>query len=152
LSSEEFGLTLRDRLDWPWLVLNNLRTITEIAKREVYDERIYKELVDIQEAIIPEKFRQIDETYQADIKKNTKEVTIDKRPKFGGIRLSEKLCAEMNIKPYETENQIPYIKKLDAIVSLLNRLGVIGKKDYVERVNMDWPEFKDDPTTTVQEV
>ena len=44
-SPDEAGLTLRDKLDWSWLVLNNLRTITDITKSEKYDAAIVSDLI-----------------------------------------------------------------------------------------------------------
>lgn len=145
---EEFSLTLRDKLDWSWLVLNNLRAITDITKSEKYDVAIVVDLINVLEAYIPKKFRDIDPYYNNEIKEATKEFRIDLRPDVGGTQLSEEACRRFGIEPYRVEDRISHITKLSIIIGLLNRFGVVAKKDIVERVGH--PEDFEDEQDTVQ--
>lgn len=141
---DEPTLTLRDKLDWSWLVLNNLRTITDITKSEKYDVAIVIDLIEVLEAYIPKKFRDIDPYYNKEIAEATENIQIDMRPEFGGELLNEETCKKLNIEPYKFEKRINHIKKLTIIIGLLNRFGIVAKKDIVERIGHP-EDFPDEP-------
>jgi hypothetical protein len=130
---EDISLTIRDRVDWPYLISYSINTLFLAMRRDTLNEWEIQTIVEYIEGLIPMSIRLIDKKYEEELKAATKDKKLDKRPHFGGVPLSEEACKLQGIVPYEMVKVVPPVVKFNAIINLLNRLGVVTKKEYTEK-------------------
>lgn len=144
----EAKLTLRDRVNWPLLLADAIHTLFITMRKENFSIDEIETIVHFIEGLIPSVFH--DETYRKEIDEYTQTKKVDLRPGFGGIKLSEDVCLEMGIPPFEHRETIEPHDKFRSLINLLNRLGAITKKEYTEKftgVRYEDAEKKEDAKT-----
>lgn len=131
--AEDISLTIRDRVDWPYLISYAINTLFLAMRRDTLNEYEINTIVAYIEGLVPLSIREVDKKYDEEVLTATKSVRVDKRPQFGGVPLSEEACRRQNIPAFEMVNVVPAVVKFNAIINLLNRIGVVTKKEYVEK-------------------
>lgn len=131
---QEISLTIRDRVNFPYILASQLLTIqkamlnssedTEVSRREI--EEAIMGLVHV----LPTVWK--DEEYYKDEALAKEKIKVDVRPNFCGITASLEFCEKHGIVPYqEVETVNPY-KMLTACINLLERRGLISKQTSLE--------------------
>lgn len=128
---EGISLTIRDRVDWPYLISYAINTLFLVMRKPDTNEYDTTRVVNYIDSLIPEAIK--DNEYKIEIKNNSKTINIDKRPKFGGVKMNIEFCKKLGLPIYEEDIQIKPEIKFNIIINLLNRLGIITKKEYVEK-------------------
>lgn len=142
------SLTIRDRMNFPYLLANQILTIqkamlnssdnSEISRREI--EEAMQGFVQL----IPEVWR--DEEFYKEYESAKVIVTHDKRPIVAGkIRLAESVCKELGIEPYEQEETYDPYKLFHICINLLERRGMVSRQTYTEKI----PSKKRSPNVQV---
>lgn len=124
-------LELKDRLNYPYIITRAIFSIETALSDSEYD-------ADKLEGLIMALFYKIPDTWKSkefdDEINNAKEIkTYDVRPRYGTIPLDIKICKKMDIKIYEKREEINYFKIYHAIINLLDRLGMLVRKEKIER-------------------
>ncbi len=131
IDSEMANLTVRDRLDWPYLLNYGILTIWMSRRKEVVSTEETAETIRLLESVIPDVYK--DDIYRKEITEFTITKVIDIRPKYGGTRLSLDACKRMGIPIEEKVETIDNGKHLQAIMNMLQRIGAVAQKDKVEK-------------------
>jgi hypothetical protein len=132
--SEIISLTIRDRVNFPYILASQLLTIqkamlnssedTEVSRREI--EESIMGLVHV----LPKVWK--DEEYYKDEELAKKKVKVDVRPDWCGLKASIKFCEEHGITAYEEVEMVDPYRMLNACVNLLERRGLISKQTSLE--------------------
>lgn len=127
----EANLTLRDRINHPYLVANQILSYQNIIQNPELAEDVREKAIIGLKNIIPEAW--YDNTFNAEMKKAKITEEIDVRPLWCGRRLSVDFCEKNKypimeeIKTWDTD------KVLHACINLLYRLGVLTRKSFTEK-------------------
>lgn len=136
MSSEQlnaFQLTLKDKVNFPYILANQMLTFQKALLALEYSEREIKECVHGFVSIIPSEWK--DDKFKEDLDKSFVEKKIDVRPRVAGnIRMSKEACKEIDIPAFKTEKTVDYYLRFQACVDLLNRRGLISEKTKTEKV------------------
>ena len=95
---DEVQLTIRDRINYPYILANQILTI----QRVLLNEEAAKEVIDSVEALvhqIPDMYK--DDSFREEIEKAVLKIVKDVRPKFGGVTIDDESCAEMGLPTTE---------------------------------------------------
>ena len=129
--SDEIQLTIRDRINYPYILANQIITI----QRVLLNEEAAKEVIDSVEALvhqIPDLYK--DEAFTKEIKKAILKIKKDVRPSFGGIKLDEETCKDMGVPiAEEVEERDPWAM-LQAVINLLQRRSMLTRRSFVEKI------------------
>lgn len=128
---EQISLTSGERVDWPFLLSYAYNTLFIAFRKDDMKENEPHLIVEYIENVIPKPFR--DDIYEKELTENTEYVDEDIRPSFAGRRLDISICEELGIPAFKKIQKIDPFNKLGAISNLLFRMGLFGKKRYVER-------------------
>jgi hypothetical protein len=130
--SEDLGeLTVKDRLNFPYLLANQILTFQQSliveGDTEYRSQEALKGLVNM----IPVAWK--DPQFHEELEKAVKKVKIDNRPVVvKGIRMNEETCKKLGVKPYTIEKEVDYYKLFQACMNLLNRRGLLSKLHRIE--------------------
>lgn len=140
MSEKEFEaqLTLKDRLNFPYLLANQILTFQKSILKEEFSQREIRESIQGFVHLIPNSWK--DKKWEEDLKDAQLTTTKDMRPIVAGtIRMSKETCEELGIEPYKTEETFDYYKMFQACVDLLDRRGMTSKKNPVQELeNIDF--------------
>lgn len=128
--SSEPSLTLRDRINFPYLVAKQLLIIQEFNVTQFAE----KELIDAVRgfvASIPDSIK--DDAFKKDEKGATITYYKDVRPSWCGELASFELCKELKLKSVEITVTLNPYKMLQAIINLLDRKNMIIRKQFIEK-------------------
>jgi len=144
IGSDERLLTLKDRINYPYILSTKLLTIDEAIKARTKSgqesRREIEESIFSLDSSIPVAYK--DDDYEIDMEKANKKVIIDNRPLVCGVPISEKACSEQGITPYTEETERDPFIVLQAIINLLNRRGMLSKTQWMEIATGN--EYKDE--------
>ena len=126
----DIQLELKDRLNYPFILTQNLLSLEKAYSNPDFDLDIIENLVIGLYTKIPDTWR--DNQFEDDLEKSASVVKVDLRPQWGEIILSKQMCIKQGI-PFEAERVIiNYFKLLNAIINLLDRRGILIRKDKIE--------------------
>ena len=129
--TDEIQLTIRDRINYPYILANQILTI----QRVLLNEEAAKEVIDSVEALvhqIPDLYK--DDAFQKEIDAAKLTIKKDVRPKFGGISLDDETCLEMGIPTTEEIEEKDPWAILQAIFNLLQRRSMLTRRSFVEKI------------------
>lgn len=133
--SEEFTaeLTLKDRLNYPYLLANQILTFQKSILNMEYPTSVIREAIEGFVHLIPESWK--DEKFLDDIKKAMKKEPKDNRPIVAGnLRMNEETCKALGIEPFVAVDAFDYYMMFQACVDLLDRRGLTSKRTYTEKM------------------
>lgn len=138
--AEAVNLTIRDRINYPYILANQILTV----QRTMLTGESTQILDSIEALIhqIPVEYH--DESYMADLAKGISNVKTDIRPEFAGVKLSREFCEERGY-PTEKEETIrdPWLS-LQAVFNLLQRRGMLTRRSYTEiQLGLTWEAFQE---------
>lgn len=135
MSSEfEAQLTLKDRLNFPYLLANQILTFQKAILNLEYSDREIREAIEGFVHLIPETWK--DDKFSQDYENAVTDKQKDMRPIVAGqIRMSEEACRKLGIKPYVTEKTVDYYQVFQACMNLLNRRKLLSKILRIEELD-----------------
>ena len=128
---DEVQLTIRDRINYPYILANQILTI----QRVLLNEEAAKEVIDSVEALvhqIPDMYK--DDSFREEIEKAVLKIVKDVRPKFGGVTIDEESCVEMGIPTTEEVLEKDPWAILQAVFNLLQRRSMLTRRNFVEKI------------------
>ena len=136
---DEIQLTIRDRINYPYVLANQILTI----QRVLLNEEATKEVIDSVEALvhqIPDLYK--DESFQKEMEAATLKIDKDIRPMFGGIPIDDFTCKELGVPiTKEVIEKDPWAI-LQAVFNLLQRRSMLTRRSFVEKIVLK-PSQKD---------
>ena len=128
---DEVQLTIRDRINYPYILANQILTI----QRVLLNEEAAKEVIDSVEALvhqIPDMYK--DDSFTEEMEKAVLKIDKDVRPKFGGITIDDESCVEMGIPTTEEVLEKDPWAILQAVFNLLQRRSMLTRRNFVEKI------------------
>jgi len=141
MSQKEFEaqLTLKDRLNFPYLLANQILTFQKAILNLEFSEREIREAIEGFVHLIPEAWK--DEKFKEALDEAKVKQKIDKRPLVAGnIRMSEATCLQLGFQPFEEKEVVDYYKMFQACINLLDRkkmLSRIARIEELESIDFD---------------
>ena len=126
----EAQLTIRDRINYPYILGNQLITIQKAILSGQYGEAEIAQSVEALVHIIPDEMT--DDRFKEEVEEAIIETEIDVRPTFCGVRLSVAICKEQGYPISYKSQDYDYMRLLHACVNLLYRRGMITKRVFTE--------------------
>ena len=129
--TDEVQLTIRDRINYPYVLANQILTI----QRVLLNEEAAKEVIDSVEALvhqIPDMYK--DDSFREEIEKAVLKIVKDVRPKFGGVTIDDESCIEMGIPTTEEVLEKDPWAILQAVFNLLQRRSMLTRRNFVEKI------------------
>jgi len=151
MSEKEFDaeLTLKDRLNFPYLLANQILTYQKAILNMEYSEGEIREAIDGFVHMIPQEWK--DDDFKKEMEKAEITIKIDMRPSFCGISASEKFCEAHKITSFKEKKTFDHRKVFQACMNLLYRkkmLSKIVRVEELESIDLDTIEesslFKSD--------
>lgn len=129
----EAQLTLKDRLNFPYLLANQILTFQRALLALEFSEREIRETIEGFVHMIPESWK--DDEFKKDMKKATIILKIDMRPKFCGQRATVEVCEELGIPTFKEKTTFDYYDLFQACMNLLQRRRMLSKTNPVEQMS-----------------
>jgi hypothetical protein len=130
---QEAQLTLKDRLNFPYILANQILTFQKSLLALEYSEQEIRESIEGFVHLIPQSWK--DKQFEDDLESAKTKQKIDKRPIVAGnLRISEETCKSLGIEPFEEKEVVDYYKVFQACIDLLNRRDLISKKKRIEKL------------------
>lgn len=126
-----FNLTIRDRINFPFLLAEQISTFQKAILNTDYSRREIEESIQGLAGMIPSRWE--DEQYQKDRDASTEEYEVDNRPTFAGVPSSNQFCEDRGIPLTRTETRKNYFKLLHAVIDLLERRGMLSRRQFTEQ-------------------
>lgn len=130
----EAQLTLKDRLNFPYLLANQILTFQRALLALEFSEREIRETIEGFVHMIPETWK--DKQFMEDMKKAKITQKIDKRPKFCGLSATLETCKELGVEPYKEVTTFDYYDLFQACMNLLQRRRMLSKTNPVEQISL----------------
>ena len=122
----EAQLTLKDRLNFPYLLANQILTFQKAILNLEFSEREIRESIEGFIHLIPDDWK--DDEFQKEMNATKIKQKKDMRPQITGtVRMSEKACRELGIPAFVEEEVLDYYKIFQACINLLKRKGLISQ-------------------------
>lgn len=129
----EAQLTLKDRLNFPYILANQILTFQKAILALDYSDREIEESIKGFIHLIPEAWK--DDQFNKDLKEANSKRQVDKRPLVrAGVHMDEATCKELGIPAIVEEDKIDYYKVFQACMNLLNRKGLISKVIMTDKI------------------
>jgi len=125
-------LTLKDRVNFPYILANQMITFQRALLALEFSEREIRECVEGFVAMIPSEWK--DPKFNDDLAKSLVETKVDVRPRFCGQPATIEVCKELGIPAFKIETRVDYYFRFQACIDLLNRRGLISQVSRVEKV------------------
>lgn len=129
---EIVSLTIRDRMNFPYLLANQVLTIQKSILNQEFSEREIQEAVNGLVQMVPDSWKD-EEWYDALDKALVKRI-IDVRPDFCGVTATEKWCKEYGIVAFIEEDEFDSYRLFHAVICLLDRRGLISRQTFTEKI------------------
>lgn len=124
-------LTVKDRLNFPYLLANQILTFQKSILALEFSEQEIRESVEGFTHMLPEAWK--DDKFKQDLEQAKTTEKIDLRPRVAaGVKLSVEACKELGIKAIEEKEVIDYYKIFQACIDLLYRRKLLTKVHRVE--------------------
>jgi len=147
--SLDLNLTVRERIDYPFLLANQILNIQRVIIKDYYDPAEIVDAVETLIAMIPATWRLTDEDFQDDIKNARVTYPVDIRPSFGGITATHEICEKMGWAVSKEESELNHFKAFNAVINLLDRKRMLTRRNWIEKVTgepAEKDESKPEPT------
>ena len=128
---EEVQLTLKDRINYPYLIGNQILTFQKATLLIEYSDLEIREAIEGLEHMIP--FSWKDPQFKKDIEKSEITQEVDIRPEFCGVKPDLKFCEENGIPTFEKKISLDYHARFQACINLFDRRGLLTRRNYVEK-------------------
>lgn len=125
-------LTLKDKVNFPYILANQMLTFQRALLALEYSEREIRECVEGFVSLIPSEWK--DDTFNDALDKSLIEKKVDVRPRFCGQAASLEVCKELGVPAFKIEIKVDYYDRFAACIDLLNRRGLISEKTKTEKV------------------
>jgi hypothetical protein len=134
LSSDDpqFAAKIRDRLHYTWLLQEQVRTFQKSVVNIDYVRTQLEDAIKGLVAMIPDIWKNNDDEWLADYGKATKELIVDIRPSFAGVKMKKELCRERKIPMTKKVKITDYFIVLQAVFNKLFRMGMLSKREWIE--------------------
>lgn len=130
---EEAQLSIKDRLNFPYILANQILTFQKSILAEEHSEREIEESIRSFVTLIPDDWK--DKRFRKDLKHAKSKRKVDKRPQITGtIKMTEDACRELGIPAYVEEESIDYYALFQACINLLNRKKLLSRVRRVEKL------------------
>ena len=129
----EAQLTLKDRLNFPYLLANQILTFQRSLLAIEFTEREIRDTIEGFVHMIPESYK--DDKFKADMKKATILKKIDLRPKFCGQPATIEVCEQLGIPIFKEVTTFDYYDLFQACMNLLQRRHMLTKTNPVEQID-----------------
>jgi len=129
----EAQLTLKDRLNFPYLLANQILTFQRSLLAIGFTEREIRDTIEGFVHMIPESYK--DKKFKKDMEKATIKKQIDLRPKFCGLPATLETCKELGIEPFKEVTTFDYYDLFQACMNLLQRRHMLTKTNPVEQID-----------------
>ncbi len=126
----QFDLNIRDKLDYPYRVDQQIETFQKATLNTDYSRREIEESINGLVHLMPSRWR--DEKFTTDIDNAKAKVQQDIRPVFAGVRMNVELCEARDIPITQEVEVVDYFKMLLACIDLLDRLGMLSRREFTE--------------------
>lgn len=140
---QELSLTIGDKINWPFILANSVLKFQESIVRPEgqQSEQQVREASLVFYYSIPSSWLKEDEQFQKDREKCFSKRKIDARPLWCGQRVGP--------PNFEDEEIVQPYRLYNACVDVLNRRGMIGKKEWTEVfTGKHWTKEDTDAITT----
>lgn len=131
MSEQEAQLTLKDRLNFPYLLANQILTFQKAILALEYSAEEIRETIEGFVHMIPDDMK--DDEFLKDLEEAQKTEKVDVRPIIASrIRMSEETCEQLGIPAFEEKTVFDYYAMFQACMNLLSRRGMLTKIARVE--------------------
>ena len=139
----EAQLTLKDRLNFPYLLANQILTFQKAILNMEFSEREIREAIEGFVHLIPENWK--DDKWNKAVEKATIKQKVDLRPDFCGVKPSPEYCDENGITAFKEINTFDYYKMFQACINLLDRKKMLSRTVLVEELeSIDFDSVTED--------
>ena len=128
----QFASKIRDRLHYTWLLQEQIQTFQKGSLNYKFTRRLLDDAIRGLVAMIPDVWKDSDPQWLADFGKATKEIKLDIRPSFAGVKMDKELCKEKKIPMTKKIKVTDYFIVLQAVFNKLFRMGMLTKRDWQE--------------------
>lgn len=132
VTSEEIEaeLTLRDRINFPYLLAQQIMTFQQaILNMDLSTDEI-NEAIEGLLRMIPESWK--DDKFSKAVEDAVSKVTVDVRPTYCGLKASYKFCIDNGIVPTIEQEEKDYYALFQACIDLFDRRQLLSKYAYTE--------------------
>ena len=129
---QEASLTLKDRINFPYILANQILSFQKASASIDYDEQQVQDIIKGFVHALPTTWK--DKAFTDQIKDASKEREIDNRPKFCGISASKIFCEIHKIEVTKKVTIIDYYKVYQACMDLLDRMKMLSNIHRVEEL------------------
>lgn len=123
----EAQLTLKDRLNFPYLLANQILTFQRALLALEFSEREIRETIEGFVHMIPESWK--DNKFKENMDEAMITRKIDIRPRFCGQAATPAVCEELGVPTVKEVTTFDYYDLFQACINLLDRRGLTGKKE-----------------------
>lgn len=127
----EAQLTLKDRLNYPYLLANQILTFQRALLALEFSEREIRETIEGFVHMIPESWK--DDKFNEKMDEATIIRKIDIRPKFCGQSATIEVCEELGIPTFKEVKTFDYYDLFQACIDLLDRRGLTSRRTFTEK-------------------
>lgn len=142
VKGEEAQLSIKDRLNFPYILANQILTFQKSILAEEHSEREIEESIKSFVNLLPDSWK--DEQFNEDLEKAKTKRKVDKRPQVTAtIRMAEETCNELGIPAFVEEEAIDYYSLFQACINLLDRKKLLSRVRRVEKlegIDFEHPE------------
>ena len=134
VTTEEAQLSIKDRLNFPYILANQILTFQKSILAQDFSEREIEEAIKGFVHLVPDSWK--DKIFHKDLKNASITRRLDKRPQITGtVKMSEDVCKELGIVAYEDKTVFDYYKMFQACINLLQRRRMLSKVNPVEEID-----------------
>lgn len=125
-----FDLTIRERLDFPFRIDQQIETFQKATLNTSYSRREIEESILGLVKIIPSRWH--DKQYTKDLKAARKIVKVDIRPTFAGVKMRMDIALKKKLPITKEVEVFDYFAMFQACIDILDRLGMLSKREFTE--------------------
>lgn len=132
ISSEdiEAELTLRDRINFTYLIAQQIITFQQAILNMDLSEQEINEAIEGLLNMIPKSWK--DSKFKRAVRKATTTINLDVRPTYCGLKASYKFCIDNGIVPTIKQEEKDYYALFQACIDLFDRRGLLSRRVYTE--------------------
>ena len=128
----QFASKIRDRLHYTWLLQEQVRTFQKSVLNIKFSRRELEDSIKGLVSMIPDTWKDNDLKWKEDYEKATTKITLDVRPSFGDVKMSDEYCKRHKIPMTKKIKLVDYFVVLQAVFNKLFRLGMLSKREWQE--------------------
>jgi len=128
----EGELTLKDRLNFSYLLANQILTFQKAILNLEFSEREIREAIEGFVHLIPKNWK--DDQWKEEIEAAKIKKKIDVRPEFCGVKPSLEYCKENGVPIFKEKETFDYYKMFQACINLLDRKKMLSRVMRIEEL------------------